>query len=212
MVAILCDNSCHLFISQAVVVDAIADINLEVKGSSSLVLSDLSEFATLPFVAAFDVVDKSHAAPAGSFADASKRPPPKRVTYIALSKYAMPKLVDLYQRFKGNIDIYVDGTLERLLSVKHMFFEMTTTMLIPDQAYSIPIKLKYDCPAPSKFGNDLPLWKTATVSFLRIVKELAKSMNTFREGEANHILRVAFIQLSSSSYRRTRRGDLATGS
>jgi len=33
------------------------------------------------------------------------------------------------------------------------------------------LKLKYDCPAPSKFGKDPPLWKTATNCFLAIVKE-----------------------------------------
>ena len=46
------------------------------------------------------------------------------------------------------------------------------------QAYSIPIKLKYECPAPSKYGKDLPLWKTATTSFLRVVKECANQMQT----------------------------------
>jgi hypothetical protein len=46
------------------------------------------------------------------------------------------------------------------------------------QAYSIPIKLKYDCPAPSKYGKDLPLWKTATTSFLRIVKECTNQMKS----------------------------------
>ena len=33
------------------------------------------------------------------------------------------------------------------------------------------MKLKYDCPAPSKFTKDEPLWKTATVNFLSVVRE-----------------------------------------
>ena len=40
-------------------------------------------------------------------------------------------------------------------------------------AFSIPIKLKYDCPPASKFGKEQPLWKTATTGFLRIVREIA---------------------------------------
>ena len=50
------------------------------------------------------------------------------------------------------------------------------------QAYAIPIKLKYECPAPSKFGKDLPLWKTATTSFLRIVKECGPQLKELAGG------------------------------
>jgi len=45
------------------------------------------------------------------------------------------------------------------------------------------MKLKYDCPAPSKFGNDLPLWKTATTCFLRVVTECAAVISELGEGE-----------------------------
>lgn len=92
--------------------------------------------------------------------------PKKRVSYIALSKKCMPLLVELYLRFKDEPEIYVNGTLESILS-----------------AYSIPIKMKYDCPAPSKFGKDEPLWKTATTSFLRIVKEIATQIKALDGGQ-----------------------------
>ncbi|KAF8151507.1 hypothetical protein B0H34DRAFT_664561 [Crassisporium funariophilum] len=131
---------------QAVVVDTIVGIDLSTPGSPSLVMRDLSEYATLPFLAAFDVQPSSK--------NQSLQTPQKRITYIALSKRSMPLLVDLFMRFKTTLDIYLDGTVESVLS-----------------AYSIPVKLKYDCPAPSKFGKDPPLWKTATNCFLRIVKE-----------------------------------------
>ncbi|KAJ3506737.1 hypothetical protein NLJ89_g6704 [Agrocybe chaxingu] len=131
---------------QAVVMNTVQDIDLTVPGSPSLVMRDLSEYATLPFLAAFDVVPHPR--------NQLPQTPQKRITYISLSKKTMPLLVDLFLRFKSSRDIYVDGTLESVLS-----------------AYSIPIKLKYDCPAPAKYGKDLPLWKTATTCFLRIVKE-----------------------------------------
>ncbi|KAF8968453.1 hypothetical protein BDZ97DRAFT_1902846 [Flammula alnicola] len=136
---------------QAVVMDTISDIDLTVTGSPSLVMRDLADYATLPFIASFDVQPHPK--------NQAPQTPQKRVTYIALSKKTMPMLVELFLKFKANADIYADGTLESVLS-----------------AYSIPVKLKYDCPAPSKYGKDLPLWKTATTCFLRIVKECTNQM------------------------------------
>ncbi|KAG1769044.1 hypothetical protein EV702DRAFT_707206 [Suillus placidus] len=143
---------------QVVVLDAIADINLTGSGVPSLILRDLSEFSTLPFLAAFHVPILSSASPATPIAASSQ----KQVTYIALSKKVMPLIVELYMRFKDELEIYEDGTLETIFS-----------------AYSIPIKLKYECPAPSKFGKDPPLWKTATTSFLRIVTDSVRRMAAF---------------------------------
>ncbi|KAG6906753.1 hypothetical protein DXG01_012283, partial [Tephrocybe rancida] len=131
---------------QAAVMETIEGIDLSIPGSPSLVLRDLSAYATLAFLAAFDVPTVT-----------KTQTPQKRITYIAISKKTLPMLVELFMRFKLDPAIYVDGTLEA--------------------AYSIPVKLKYDCPAPSKFGKDLPLWKTATTSFLRIVKECAAQIN-----------------------------------
>jgi hypothetical protein len=130
--------------------DAIADINLTGSEVPSLILRDLSEFSTLPFLAAFHIPILSPTSPGTPIAASSQ----KQVTYIALSKKVMPLIVELYMRFKDELEIYEDGTLEAIFS-----------------AYSIPIKLKYECPAPSKFGKDPPLWKTATTSFLRIVTD-----------------------------------------
>ncbi|THU96822.1 hypothetical protein K435DRAFT_722517 [Dendrothele bispora CBS 962.96] len=136
---------------QTVVMSTVAGIDLSAPGTPSLVMRDLSEYATLPFLAAFDVPQNP-----------KSQTPQKRVTYIALSKKTMPTLVDLCLEFKNRLEIYTDGTLEAVLS-----------------AYSIPVKLKYDCPAPSKHGKDQPLWKTATTSFLRIVRECAPQVKEF---------------------------------
>ena len=84
----------------------IEGIDLSVPGSPSLVMRDLSEYATLPFMAAFDVPVQP-----------KSQTPPKRITYIAISKKTMPMLVDLFLRFKNQAEIYVDGTLEAVLSV-----------------------------------------------------------------------------------------------
>ncbi|KAG1868360.1 hypothetical protein DFJ58DRAFT_698074 [Suillus subalutaceus] len=143
---------------QVVVLDAIADIKLTGSGVPSLILRDLSEFSTLAFLAAFHVPIVSPASPGTPIAASSQ----KQVTYIALSKKVMPLIVELYMRFKDELEIYEDGTLEAIFS-----------------AYSIPIKLKYECPAPSKFGKDPPLWKTATTSFLRIVTESVRKVAAF---------------------------------
>ncbi|KAH7877662.1 thaumatin family-domain-containing protein [Lentinula edodes] len=88
---------------QTVVMTTIGGIDPSGSGIPSLVLRDLSEFATLPFLAAFDIPP-----------DPKSSTPSKRITYIALATKTMPKL-----------------------------------------AYSIPVKLKYDCPSPSKHGKDV---------------------------------------------------------
>ncbi|KAI0738261.1 hypothetical protein C8Q80DRAFT_1207991 [Daedaleopsis nitida] len=144
---------------QAVVMEAVDSVELGAQGVVSLVLRDLSEYATLPFLAAFDVQT-----PLPTAGSKVSRTGPSRVTYIALSKKTMPLLVDLFLRFKDDAAIYADGTVETVFA-----------------AYSIPIKLKYECPAPSKFGKDRPLWKTATTSFLRIVKECGAQMRKLRD-------------------------------
>lgn len=81
-------------------------IDLSVSGSSSLVMRDLSEYATLPFIAAFDVQPHSEA-----------QAMQKRVTYIAIAKKTMPMLVDLFLQFKGSREVYINGTVEAILAV-----------------------------------------------------------------------------------------------
>lgn len=95
--------------------DAVTGIDLSLLGSASLVMRDLSEYATLPFLAAFEVLQPpSSVAPS---TPSKNQPPQKRITYIGLVKKTMPMLVDLFLQFKNTPDIYVDGTLEAVLSV-----------------------------------------------------------------------------------------------
>ncbi|KAL5521903.1 MON2 [Sanghuangporus sanghuang] len=142
---------------QAAVVETINDIDLSVPGATSLVLRALSELLTLPYLGAFDIQDANNDA-SRPIKDSRML---KRVTYIALTKKVMPMLRDTFLRFKDADIIYIDGTLEAIFS-----------------AYAVPIKLKYECPAPSKFGNDLPLWKSATSAFLLIVRETTQRLRT----------------------------------
>jgi hypothetical protein len=92
---------------QSIVLDTLARLDLSGPGSSSLVIRDLAECITLPFLAAFDVRIPSSTPKAAQ----------KRVTYIALSKKAMPRVVELYLQFKSDAAIYTDGTLETVINV-----------------------------------------------------------------------------------------------
>ncbi|KAG6333293.1 hypothetical protein ID866_5795 [Astraeus odoratus] len=138
---------------QTSVMAIIENIELTAPAVPSLIIRDLSEYVTLPFLAAFHLEPVQLTTPE-SPATPMPGPTRKQVTYIGLSKKAMPSLVEMYLRFRDHVEIYENGTIEAILS-----------------AYSIPMKLKYDCPSPSKFGKDLPLWKTATTCFLRVVTE-----------------------------------------
>lgn len=94
--------------------DAVDGIDLSSAGAPSLILRDLSEYSTLPFLAAFDVPELPSAANTPS----QKSKTQKRVTYIALSKKSMPQLVELFLRFKEDADIYLDGTIESIFAVR----------------------------------------------------------------------------------------------
>lgn len=96
-------------------VDIIETIDLSVQGSPSLVLGDLSEYVSLPFLASFDV----RALPVidGSSSGPKEGQAPKRVTYIGLTKKTMPLLATIFECFKDCLAIYVDGTLEAIVSV-----------------------------------------------------------------------------------------------
>lgn len=95
--------------------EAVVGIDLSIVGSPSLVMRDLSEYSTLPFLAAFDVRPTS--SPIAPGTPTKSVVPQKRITYIGLVKKTMPMLVDLFLRFKDSADIYVDGTLEAVISV-----------------------------------------------------------------------------------------------
>lgn len=41
------------------------------------------------------------------------------------------------------------------------------------------MKLKHDCPAPSKYSSDELLWKTASVNFLKAVRDCVPSLKKF---------------------------------
>jgi hypothetical protein len=94
-----------------------------------------------------------HTSKAGNFSQPIKHPsmtPQHRwIACVALAKIRMPKLAELYLRFKVNNEVSVDETVEAVLS-----------------AYDVPTKLKYECPPSSKFGKDLPQWETPTSCFL----------------------------------------------
>lgn len=91
---------------QTVVMTTIGGIDLSAPGTPSLILRDLSEFSTLPFLAAFDVPPEP-----------KSQTPPKHITYIVLAKKTMPKLVELCLQFGDRLELYSKSTLETVLSV-----------------------------------------------------------------------------------------------
>ncbi|PVG01204.1 hypothetical protein CPB86DRAFT_805390 [Serendipita vermifera] len=149
---------------QGNLLDVLDHIDLSVAGAPSLVLSNLAFFMTLAFTRAFDTQTPANSALPGNSVKSMK------VTYIAVCKKVMPVVAHLYLRYKRLSEIYADGTVEAILS-----------------AYALPIKLKYDCPAPSKFGSDLPLWKIATTNFLIVARDTAPCVANFSDVTDNSV-------------------------
>ncbi|KAF9232399.1 hypothetical protein BU15DRAFT_81311 [Melanogaster broomeanus] len=146
---------------KASVIDVIQDVDLAGSGVPSLVMRDLSDYCTLPFLAGFH----THAVQASAPVSPTTPVPGstrKQITYVAVSKKTMPSLVELYLRFKIVLRSMKTGRL-KLFTLYVLHFSATEKN------------------APSKFGRDLPLWKTATTCFLRIVTACVTAMSGLGE-------------------------------
>lgn len=95
-----------LFISthylQSDIFEVFDSVDLLVPGFSSILLKDLAGFVTLAF---------SRTQPQ------DKKGKNRILTYIAVSKRAIPQLSQLYLRFKGTPEIYADGSVEAVFTV-----------------------------------------------------------------------------------------------
>lgn len=105
----------------------------------SVVLSDLAELGSLAYIGETGT----------------------KVTYVALSKFAMPTMAEVFRPVADKTELYNDGTVENVIG-----------------AYALPIKLKYDCPPACKFGEDPPLWRTAMTTFVRVLKAIMPALKT----------------------------------
>lgn len=122
---------------------AIVDnIDVNIPAGSSAVISFLAELGILPFESPFETADPF-----------SSRPSSLNVTYVALFKAVQPRLVSLMEKFHNRPEVYNHGAVPKALS-----------------SLRAPLRLKYKCPAASKHGSAPPLWKTASITFLTIIK------------------------------------------
>lgn len=93
---------------QSAVLEVVAVIKLDdVPGAASAVLSDLSEYLKLAFVAPFETSSASGMAMGG-----------QRVTYVALAKEVMPHVQWLYRKYSDEASVYEQGAVERMLQVR----------------------------------------------------------------------------------------------
>ena len=115
--------------------DTINRIELTETRAASHILRDRSEYATLACIAPFDVPQThKHSAEPSVAAEASdSMTTAQAITYIALAKMCMLKPAELFLQFKDKDKIFVDGTVEAVLSVE-----------------AIPIKLIFECLSSSK--------------------------------------------------------------
>ncbi|POW16347.1 hypothetical protein PSTT_01479, partial [Puccinia striiformis] len=140
----------------AAVIATIDRIDHSVPDVSSAVISSTAELSTLAFVSPFEVTDTW-----------SNRPSTISVTYIALFKAIHPRLVSLVDKFCQKSEVFNSGALATVLS-----------------SFNTPIRLKYGCPAPAKYGKAPPLWKTASISFLTIIKSCLPSLTNLGKSVA----------------------------
>ncbi|KAL7417221.1 hypothetical protein BDY24DRAFT_377122 [Mrakia frigida] len=136
---------------QQAIFDVFAILDLSsVPGSAAVFLQDLSSLITLAYASSF----------AGEVVAEEKGRKPRRLTFVAVSKRAMEVAVEVFLKHQGEVDLFSGGTVEQIV-----------------KAYSLPIKLKYECPPSFRYGDEPPLWKTATNHFLRIIKPICSVLS-----------------------------------
>ncbi|BGP52111.1 Endocytosis and vacuole integrity protein [Rhodotorula kratochvilovae] len=141
---------------QSAILEVIAVIKLDdIPGATSAVLSDLAEYLMLAFTAPF-----AKSPPSGL----ARATAAQQVTYISLAKEIMPHVQWLYRKYADDPLVYEQGAVGKML-----------------QAYALPLRLKHDCPPPAKFGSAEPLWKTATVNFLKAVRDVTTGLQQLDE-------------------------------
>ncbi|CAG8514556.1 6464_t:CDS:10, partial [Cetraspora pellucida] len=86
------------------------------------------------------------------------------VSYVAFSKTVMQLVKDLFKTYVNDQIVYLDGVFKKIM-----------------KAYSVPMKLKYDCPLSGKYDN-AELWKVASIAFLDVVNHGLNALN--RIGDA----------------------------
>lgn len=83
--------------------------------SAPSLVCDLAEYITLAFIGAFEYVDTSM-----PYAN-SKKQVKKEVTFVALSKAAMPLAASVFVKYQHEASLYETGAFERLMGVSCVF-------------------------------------------------------------------------------------------
>ncbi len=100
----------HLTPLQYAIVEVVRSIDVKDVNICIVVLADIAEYSTLAFLAAFDI-------PTTGSTTSAHGTSRRLLTYIALSKAAMPLLLDRFSSASGDLALYLSGTIERVLSV-----------------------------------------------------------------------------------------------
>ncbi|KAH9810864.1 hypothetical protein DFH28DRAFT_1224390 [Melampsora americana] len=152
---------------QSVVMSTLDEIQFDTPGVPSALITLLSELSTLAFTSSFDAHDPS-----------SNRPTSTHVSYVAMCKAAQPRLVGLHAKFNSLPGIYNTNATSQLF-----------------RSFSVAMKSKYQCPPAYKHGKAPPLWKTATTSFLTIVRSCLPSLLQIEQSVEPTAFKNVWVQL-----------------
>ncbi|GAA5889756.1 hypothetical protein JCM5296_002332 [Sporobolomyces johnsonii] len=83
---------------------------------------------------------------------------------VAALKLEVPGAASAVLKCKDVPSVYAPGAVDKMLA-----------------AYPHPMRLSHNCPAPGNFGSAEPLRKTATVNFLKVVRDVVPALRTFAQ-------------------------------
>ncbi|KAJ3156735.1 hypothetical protein HDU86_003501 [Geranomyces michiganensis] len=133
-----------------------------IPGAAEVTIATVARFIKLPFarrVAPVETVPPTRRASVAERPQPSSTPSSPAVpdkdrgfTYMALAKKSMQHLVEIFGRYSGIKAIYSSGTFEIVV-----------------EALGVPMRAKYQCPAPG-VKDTTPLWRSAANTFMTIVE------------------------------------------
>lgn len=133
---------------QDAVLKILAGLDATQEGLSETIMAELAMYVKLPIRRGFASPTRRHS---GSKATLGKGIP-QGPTFVAFSARAMDAAWEIYERRKDSPTLYDDGVLVELMS-----------------SHAELMRYKYDCPSPGNKPSDVPLWKSAATSFLRLI-------------------------------------------
>jgi hypothetical protein len=133
---------------QEAVLKTLAGLDASEDGLAEIIMGEMADYIKLPIRRGAASPTRRHSAPK----IVPGKGMPQGPTFVTFSAKAMDASCEICERRKDSPSLYESGVLVSLI-----------------KAHTELMKFKYDCPSPGNRPSDIPLWRSAATSFLRLI-------------------------------------------